>query len=308
MEEKEEVIKVTNLTKDYKNNRGIFDLNFTIYRGETFGFVGTNGSGKTTTIRHIMGFIKPEQGTVEVLGKDSWKDSCEIKKYVSYIPGEIAFPDLTTGIAFLKAQAELLNLKNIDYANELIKRLQLDPSANLKRMSKGMKQKTAIVAALMADKEILILDEPTTGLDPLMRETFLELIHEEKAKGKTILMSSQMFDELETTCDRVALIFDGRIVDIADINALKNSESKAYKIEFKEREEYLKFKRLKFNIIRDQEKYSQVTIRIEDKKLNHLFKVLKNYKLKFISEVKFNLEKHFKEILQEKLKGGENVQ
>lgn len=307
MEEKEEVIKVTNLTKDYGNGRGIFDLNFTIYKGETFGFVGTNGSGKTTTIRNIMGFIKPQQGTVQVLGMDAWKDSCEIKKYVAYIPGEIAFPDLTTGISFFKAQAELLKLKNMDYANSLIKRLQLDPSANLKRMSKGMKQKTAIVAALMADKDILILDEPTTGLDPLMRETFLELIKEEKEKGKTILMSSQMFDELEATCDRVALIFDGKIIDIADINALKNSDIRAYKIEFLNKEEYIKFKRLKFKIIRDQEKYSQVTIQIEDNKINHLFKVLKNYHLKFISEVKFNLEKHFKEILAERLKGGENV-
>ena len=195
----------------------------------------------------------------------------------------------------------------MDYANSLIKRLQLDPSANLKRMSKGMKQKTAIVAALMADKDILILDEPTTGLDPLMRETFLELIKEEKEKGKTILMSSQMFDELEATCDRVALIFDGKIIDIADINALKNSDIRAYKIEFLDKEEYKKFKRLKLKIIRDQEKYSQVTIQIEDNKINHLFKVLKNYHLKFISEVKFNLEKHFKEILAERLKGGENV-
>ncbi len=307
MEEKEEVIKVTNLTKDYGQNRGIFDLNFDIKRGETFGFVGTNGSGKTTTIRHIMGFIRPQKGSVQVLGMDAWKDSCEIKKYVSYVPGEIAFPDLTTGIAFFKAQAELLNIKNLDYTNSLIKRLQLDPSANLKRMSKGMKQKTAIVAALMADKEILILDEPTTGLDPLMRETFLELIKEEKEKGKTILMSSQMFDELEATCDRVALIFDGKIIDIADINSLKNSNVKAYKIEFLDKEEYKKFKKLKFKIIRDQEKYSQVTIQIEDEKINHLFKVLKNYHLKFISEVKFNLEKHFKEILAERLKGGENV-
>lgn len=307
MEEKEEVIKVTNLTKDYGQNRGIFDLNFDIKRGETFGFVGTNGSGKTTTIRHIMGFIRPQKGSVQVLGMDAWKDSCEIKKYVSYVPGEIAFPDLTTGIAFFKAQAELLNIKNLDYTNSLIKRLQLDPSANLKRMSKGMKQKTAIVAALMADKEILILDEPTTGLDPLMRETFLELIKEEKEKGKTILMSSQMFDELEATCDRVALIFDGKIIDIAHINSLKNSNVKAYKIEFLDKEEYKKFKKLKFKIIRDQEKYSQVTIQIEDEKINHLFKVLKNYHLKFISEVKFNLEKHFKEILAERLKGGENV-
>ena len=153
-------------------------------KGETFGFVGTNGSGKTTTIRNIMGFIKPQKGHVSVLGQHAWEKSYEIKSHVSYIPGEIAFPDLNNGITFLKNQAELLGLKSMDYANYLIKKLQLDPSANLKRMSKGMKQKTAIVAALMSDKEILILDEPTTGLDPLMRETFIELIFEQKAKAK----------------------------------------------------------------------------------------------------------------------------
>lgn len=308
----EEVIKVENLTKDYGQNRGVFDLNFVVHKGETFGFVGTNGSGKTTTIRHIMGFLKPQKGTVEVLGMDAWKHSCEIKKYVEYIPGEIAFPDLQYGTTFLKAQAEMLKLKDMSYANYLIERLQLDPTANLKRMSKGMKQKTAIVAALMADKDILILDEPSTGLDPLMRETFLELILEEKKKGKTILMSSQMFDELETTCDRVALIYNGRIIDIADVNELKNLSTKAYKIEFLDKKDYEKFKKLKFSIIRDQEKYSQVTIQIDDKDINKLFDTLKDYKLKFISEVKYNLEKHFNEILakqvnEEKLKGGKNV-
>ena len=292
-----EVIKAENLTKDYGENRGIFDLNFSVNKGETFGFVGTNGSGKTTTIRHIMGFLKPQKGSVLVLGKDAWKESCEIKKYVEYVPGEIAFPDLRDGTTFLKAQAEMLNLKDMNYANYLIEKLQLDPSANLKRMSKGMKQKTAIVAALMADKDILILDEPTTGLDPLMRETFLELILDEKKKGKTILMSSQMFDELEITCDRVALIYNGRIIDRADINELKNLPYKSYKIEFKTREDYIKFKKLKFNIVRDQEKYNQVTIQVFDKEINRMFNILQNYDLKFISEVKYNLEKHFKEIL-----------
>ncbi len=303
----EEVIKAEHLTKDYGGGRGIFDISFFITKGEVFGFVGTNGSGKTTTIRHIMGFIKPKNGTVNVLGMDAWKDACKIKESVAYIPGEIAFPDLTTGIEFLKAQAELLGLKSMDRAEELIKRLQLDPSANLKRMSKGMKQKTAIVAALMADKDILILDEPTTGLDPLMRETFLELILEEKRKGKTILMSSQMFDELEETCDRVALIYDGKIIDIADVNALKSSTIKSYKIEFLDKEDYLKFKKLKYKIIRDQEKYYQVTVQIDDSEINRLFKSLSKYKLKFISEVKFNLEKHFRNILEKEVKGGKNV-
>ena len=293
----EEVIVVKDLTKDYGEGRGIFDISFSVKKGETFGFVGTNGSGKTTTIRHIMGFLKHKSGDVKVLGMDAWKDSCQIKKFVEYIPGEIAFPDLSDGTTFLKNYAEMLGLKNMDKADYLIKKLQLDASANLKRMSKGMKQKTAIVAAFMANKDILILDEPSTGLDPLMRETFLELVLEEKKAGKTILMSSQMFDELELTCDRVALIFNGRIVDIVDIDKLKNSEVKFYKIEFKNSLDFNKFKKLKYEITRIQEQYNQVTIKILHKDVGKLFKDLCKFDLKFISEVKHNLEKYFKEVL-----------
>ena len=303
----EEVIKVENLTKDYGNGRGVFDLNFIINRGETFGFVGTNGSGKTTTIRHIMGFLKAQKGKCTVLGKDAWKYSSEIKKYVEYVPGEIAFPDLPTGTEFLKSQAELLGLKDMDYANYLIEKLQLDPSANLKRMSKGMKQKTAIVAAFMADKDILILDEPTTGLDPLMRLTFLDILKEEQKKGKTILMSSQMFNELEDTCDRVALIFEGRIVDIADVKKLKNLPYKTFKVEFLENSDYNKFKGLKFEIVRDQPQYNQVTVQVMNKNLKQFFGTLKDYKLKFISEVDYNLEKYFMEKLKEYQKEAKNV-
>ena len=295
----EDIIKVENLTKDYGENKGVFNISFNVKKGEVFGFVGTNGSGKTTIIRHIMGFLKPQKGEIKVLGLDSWKNSCEVKKNVEYIPGEIAFPDLRDGTTFLKNQAELLGLADMSYANKLIEKLQLDTSANLKRMSKGMKQKTAIVAALMADKDIIILDEPTTGLDPLMRETFLDIILEEKSKGKTIIMSSQMFDELEITCDRVALILDGKIIDIADIKELKNLPYKLFKIEFLSHEDFIKFKKFKYKIVRVQEQYNQFTVQVDNSKINKLFKDLKNFKLKFISEVKKDLEKHFKEVLTE---------
>ena len=136
---------------------------------------------------------------------DCWKDSAEIKKAVGYIPGEIAFPDAPTGMEFLKRQAELLGLNDMSYAETIIKKLQLDPTANLKRMSKGMKQKTAIVAAFMADPEILILDEPTTGLDPLMRAEFIDILKKRKKKGKTIFMSSHMFEEFEDTATKLRL-------------------------------------------------------------------------------------------------------
>lgn len=158
------VIKTEHLTKDYGKEHGIFDISLEVKKGEVFGFIGTNGSGKTTTIRNMMGFIRPDIGNATVFGIDAWKRSIDIKPFVSYVPGEIAFPKLSSGTDFLKLQAEYLGVTDFTYMNKLIKMFQLDPTANLKRMSKGMKQKTALVSALMGDRELLILDEPTTGL------------------------------------------------------------------------------------------------------------------------------------------------
>ncbi|MDD7700135.1 MAG: ABC transporter ATP-binding protein, partial [Eubacteriales bacterium] len=159
------VIELSGLTKDYGQGRGIFDLDLKIEEGEMLGYAGTNGSGKTTTIRSILGFLRPTRGEAQVLGMESFSHASEVAGKIGYVPGEIAFPDLRTGTEFLKSQAEFLGLTDLRYADELVSRLQLDPLANLKRMSKGMKQKTALAAALMKDAPILILDEPTTGLD-----------------------------------------------------------------------------------------------------------------------------------------------
>ena len=292
------VIELNRLTKDYGEGRGVFDLNLKIEKGEMVGFVGTNGSGKTTTIRNIMGFIKPTSGSVKVNGLSSWEQASEIAKEIGYVPGEIAFPDLPTGIDFLKCQAEFLKMKNMDYANELIERLQLDPRANLKRMSKGMKQKTALVAALMNDAPIIILDEPTTGLDPLMRVTFLDIIKEEHKKGKTIFMSSHSFEELESTCDKVVLINDGHIIDICNMDEIRNRKEKEFKIEFNKLEDYQKFATEKYEITRKQDQYNQVTIKINVDESANLLKTLKDYDVKFISEIPYTLEKHFKNVLK----------
>ncbi|MBQ4514482.1 MAG: ATP-binding cassette domain-containing protein [Anaerolineaceae bacterium] len=291
------VIEIKKLTKDYGSGRGIFDIDLDIARGEMVGFAGTNGSGKTTTIRHIMGFIQPTKGAACVNGLEAWQHSSEYVREIGYVPGEIAFPDLSTGTIFLKSQADFLNLKDLSYAQELIEHLQLDPGALLRRMSKGMKQKTAIVAALMADPAIIILDEPTTGLDPLMRDAFLEIIRAEHEKGKTIFMSSHMFEELETTCDRVALISNGRLVSIADMEKIRHPETRDYKIEFNDGTDYEKFKTLGFEIVRDQPKYQQVTVSLSGDRLNDLFLTLKGMDVRFVSEVKYNLEKYFHEKL-----------
>ena len=293
-------IVIEHLTKDYGKGRGIFDLNFTIKKGEMMGFVGTNGSGKTTTIRSIMGFIEPTSGHAYVNGKEAYKNASENTKHIGYVPGEIGFPDLKTGTNFLKSQAEFLGLKDMSYANELIKKLQLDPRANLKRMSKGMKQKTALVSSLMNNPDILLFDEPTTGLDPLMRLAFMEIIKEEHKKGKTILMSSHMFNEMEDTCDRVALINNGKIIDIVNMDDIRNRPVKDFKIEFNNKDDYEKFKQLNYKIIRDQVEYNQVTVELKKENTSKLFNDLKDYDVKFFSEVKYTLEKYFKEILLKK--------
>ncbi len=298
--ENNEVIKIEHLTKDYGDGKGIFDINLTIKKGEMVGFVGTNGSGKTTTIRSIIGFIKPTKGQVLVNDKNTWEHYDEIVKNIGYVPGEIAFPDLKTGIDFLKSQAEFLSLRDLSYADELIEKLQLDPRANLKRMSKGMKQKTALVEALMDNADIIILDEPTTGLDPLMRDAFLDIIKSEHKKGKTIFMSSHIFEELEQTCDRVAFISEGKIIDVADMNEIRNRDVIDIKIEFDNERDYEKFLKDKFKIIRKQKEFSQVTAQVKKEELDDLFKSLSKLNVKFFKSEKYTLEKHFKLIMKNK--------
>jgi ABC-2 type transport system ATP-binding protein len=290
------LIEIKNMTKDYGSGRGIFDIDLSIEKGEVFGFVGTNGAGKTTTIRHLMGFLKPQSGSATINGLDCWMDSAEIKKRIGYIPGEIAFPDAPTGTEFLKRQAELVGLNNMSYMESIIKKMQLDPTANLKRMSKGMKQKTAIVASLMTDPDILILDEPTTGLDPLMRVEFLDILDEQKKKGKTIFMSSHMFEEVEHICDKVALIKDGKLIAVKSTSEIKHNEDKVYKIEFITQQDYRKFQSESFDFVDKHESRNQVIVHVHDRDINTLMKALKSYNIKFISENKYTLENYFKSL------------
>lgn len=289
----EKIIQVEQLTKDYGQGRGVFDLSFDIPRGQVFGYVGTNGSGKTTTIRQMMGFVRPDQGSVTICGKDAWKHATEIMNHVSYVPGEIAFPSLATGEDFLKLQAEYLGVKDFTYMNHVISMLQLDPTADLKRMSKGMKQKTAIVAALMGDKEILILDEPTTGLDPLMRDSFLSLIREEKAKGRTIFMSSHIFEEIENVCDQVAMIKDGRIIDTVNLWNLRHWDTKTFHLTFEKKENYDRFLR-KWNAIEStSEEQLSCCARFPVEDIRQFFAVLKECPVADLEEEHMTLNQYF---------------
>ncbi|MGM9978971.1 MAG: ABC transporter ATP-binding protein [Clostridium sp.] len=243
-----DIIKINNLTKDYGNKKGIFNVNISIKKGEVFGFLGPNGAGKTTTIRNLMGFIRPDSGSCSILGMDCFKESEKIKEKLGYLAGEIAFFDDLTGIKLLNFLADMKGIKDKRKMNELIERFELDPRGKVNKMSKGMKQKIGIISAFMSDAEVFILDEPTSGLDPLMQNRFVDLVLEEKKKGKTILMSSHIFEEIEKTCDRTAIIRNGKIVAIEDMDSLSKKRNKTYIISLSDKNEVEKIKKDNFNI------------------------------------------------------------
>jgi len=224
------VIEITNLTKDYGNHKGVFNLSLSINRGEVFGFLGPNGAGKTTAIRHLMGFISPDKGICSINGLDCKKSSSTIHSNLGYIPGEISFMEDMKGMEFITFMAEYRGLKDLTRAKELIALFDLDPSSKIKKMSKGTKQKIGIICAFMHNPEILILDEPTSGLDPLMQNNFVQLIQREQEKGRTILMSSHIFEEIEKTCTRVGIIRQGELVTVSTIDNLKRTKIKKYLI------------------------------------------------------------------------------
>ncbi len=224
------MIKVRNLTLQYPSKKGIFDINFDISEGQTLGYLGPNGAGKTTTIRALLGFMKPNKGSCTINNLDCFSNASQIQKILGYIPGEITFLNNMTGNEFLKMISDMRKTYNTKLQKELIEMFELDISGKINKFSKGMKQKLGIVTAFMHDPQILILDEPTSGLDPLMQNRFINLIINQKKKGKTILMSSHIFEEIEKTCDNVAIIKDGFIVKLTSINNLKTNQIKCYKI------------------------------------------------------------------------------
>lgn len=226
------VIDVQGLTKDYGQGRGIFDLTFQVERGEVFGFLGPNGAGKTTTIRHLMGFIRPTAGRAAILGMDCFTQAAAIQAHVGYLPGELSLIDDLTGDGFLRFMAQMRGMTDLSAAGELKELFRLDGRQSLRKMSKGTRQKVGLVCAFMARPDLLLLDEPTSGLDPLMQGRFVELLLREKARGATILLSSHMFEELERTCDRVAILRAGRLAAVERTEDLRRARTKRYIFSF----------------------------------------------------------------------------
>jgi ABC-2 type transport system ATP-binding protein len=215
------VIHTEQLTKSYGPHRGITELDLDVQEGEIFGFLGPNGAGKTTTMRVLLDLIRPTSGRAEVFGIDTTADPVAIHRRVGYLPGEFDLYDRLTGAQTIEYFANLRGGLDAGYVAELIERLDLDPSRRFKEYSKGNKQKVGLVVALQHKPDLLILDEPTAGLDPLVQQTFFAMVREARAEGRSVFLSSHIIDEVDRTCDRVAIIREGRLVQVDRIEAIR---------------------------------------------------------------------------------------
>jgi ABC-2 type transport system ATP-binding protein len=213
------VIEAAGLTKRYGRQRGVEDVAFDVAEGEAFGFLGPNGAGKTTTIRLLLGFLRPTAGAARVFGQDAFRDAPAIHRRVSYQGSDPGFLGELTGAEQLDYLGRLRGLPRRAWA-PLAERLELDTTIRIKRLSRGNRQKVGVVAAFMGAEPLLVLDEPTSGLDPLMQREFLALAAEARAAGRTLFLSSHNLVEVERACDRVAIIRDGRIVDVSTVGEL----------------------------------------------------------------------------------------
>jgi ABC-2 type transport system ATP-binding protein len=215
------VIHTEKLTKTYGVHRGITEVDLDVESGEIFGFLGPNGAGKTTTMRVLLDLIRPTAGRAEIFGLDTTRDAVAIHRRVGYLPGEFDLYGRLSGADTLTYFANLRGGVDPAYAAELVERFDLDPSRKFKEYSKGNKQKVGLVVALQHRPDLLILDEPTSGLDPLVQQTFFELVREARGEGRTVFLSSHIIDEVDRTCDRVAIIREGRLVQVDRVEAIR---------------------------------------------------------------------------------------
>jgi len=215
------VIEVRGLVKVFGPTRALDGLDLVVEPGEVHGFLGPNGSGKTTTIRVLLGLLRADGGSATLLGGDPWRDAVELHRRIAYVPGDVSLWPKLTGGEIIDFFARLRGDVDPVRRRQLVERFELDPTKRARTYSKGNKQKVALVAALASAAELLVLDEPTSGLDPLMEAEFQECIQEVRAEGRTVLLSSHILAEVEALCDRVSIIRAGRTVESGTLQSLR---------------------------------------------------------------------------------------
>jgi ABC-2 type transport system ATP-binding protein len=226
------VVAARGLTKSYGRTRGVVELSFDVEPGEVFGYLGPNGAGKTTTIRTMLDLISPTSGRIEVFGLDSRRDSVPIHRRIGYLPGELALYEKMHAAEYLAYLANLRGGVDDAFVRDLVDRLDLNPSVPIRSLSHGNRQKVGLVQAFMHRPELLVLDEPTQGLDPLVQQTFYEMVGEVRTDGRSVFLSSHVMPEVERLCDRAAIIREGRLVAIEDIAELKTRSVRTIELRF----------------------------------------------------------------------------
>lgn len=281
------LIKLQNLSKTYNHKDVLSNINIEINSNEIVGILGANGAGKTTLMRILMGYIKPTNGTCSINNQHCFNDATTLSKTIGYIPGEISFSHNCTAIDYLNFIASLKNITDKTNMLNLIHYFQLDTSLTIKEMSKGTKQKLAIILCFMHDPKIYLLDEPTSGLDPIMQQKFIEYILLEKQKGKTIFLASHQFEEIEKTCDRILLLKDGQIKYNNTVKSIRTHYKNTYEITFNKIEELKEFIKHKDVTIQ------HLTITYQCNCLNDLIKQLSHYDIISLNTKPFQIEQLF---------------
>jgi ABC-2 type transport system ATP-binding protein len=286
----ENIIEISNLTKLYGDIVGVKDLSLEVRKGEIMGFLGPNGAGKTTTIRSCLALIAKTAGKITIFGLDSHTDAVAIRKKTGYLPGDFGLIPSVKVTSYLKYLLSLSKYNSTKKMLELAERLDLNLSRKTNELSKGNKQKVGVIQALMANQELIILDEPTAGLDPLMQQEFYRIIKEERNQGKTIFMSSHILAEAEAICDRVAIIKDGQLNVVEDIKVLQEKTGKILEVEFREPVDINEFKLKGVSDIHQENNKLILTIH---ENLDNVIKAVSNHKVLNMILKTYSLEQLF---------------
>jgi ABC-2 type transport system ATP-binding protein len=282
------VIEIKNLKKYFGSVKAVDGISFEIQKGEVFGFLGPNGAGKTTTIRCLMDFIRPTEGTITIFGKDAQKDSVFLKGKIGFLPGNVKLYNKWTGIEHIKF-IESIRGKS-EFAQNLISKLDFDPEIKFHQLSSGNRQKLGLILALMNEPEILVMDEPTLGLDPLLQNTIYEVLNDLKKKGTTIFVSSHNLAEVEKICDRVGIIKEGKMIAVETLKEL--GTKKLHQIEVRIDGNFTK-KDFQFNGVNSIEEIPSGLLMTVEGDLNPILRKLAKYDIVDIEISHANLEEVF---------------
>jgi ABC-2 type transport system ATP-binding protein len=301
------MFELKDVTLKYSNTKGIFNLNFNVEKGEAFGYVGPDNAGKTTTIRMLMGLIRAGRVSATIDGLNCFFRASAIQKNLGYVPEEVVlFENMRVKeyLNFITQMRGIFGQKDTRLRDSLIERFEVETRGKIENMSNGMKKRLAIVTALMHDPQTLVLDEPTSGLDPLMQSRLLDLVLEEKRRGKTVLLSTHKFEEVERTCDRVGVLKEGHLVENMDIVSLRAEETKAYLVKFAAPPNLEQIKKYGFGYL--QFSQSDYEIFSPGDRIDVLMKVLSHEKVLVFNSKNQSLEEIFQQHYQKEIKHKEN--